>query len=111
MPTGPRKHRRLRAAFSSLLGRLLEPEPAVGETGAEETLRCPRCGDPSICPIHWEARGEVAWWIGCRCGNCGACVEAIVSNRHAAALDVALARQVDTIRRAADALEFERTER
>ena len=117
MPTARRPRRRgLRGAFASLLSHMREPEPAVGGAAAtrpeaEELLRCPVCRDASLCPIDWERNGELAWWIHCRCGNCGAWVEAVVSNRQAAALDCALDRQRGVIRRAADQLELERTER
>ena len=108
MPTRPPHLRRLRDALASVLGRMLEPEPVVGEPDADELLRCPACRDASMCPMDWEADGELAWWMRCRCGNCGVWVEAVVPNRQAAALDVALDRQLDVIRRAADVLELER---
>lgn len=113
-PARPPHRHRFRGAFASLLTRMLEPEPAVGgtepdEAEAEELLQCPVCRDASLCPIDWERNGELAWWIHCRCGNCGAWVEAVVSNRQVAALDRALDRQLGVIRAAADQLEQERS--
>ena len=74
-------------------------------------LVCPQCGTNALCPTEWETDGPDHWRMWIRCGQCEAWLEAIASNRDAAALDIELDRQQRQIAAAADALDAERMAR
>jgi hypothetical protein len=58
--------------------------------------------------MDWGTIDDHSWWVRFRCGDCGRWREVVVSNAQAAQLDLALDRQRDVIRRAADRLDAER---
>jgi hypothetical protein len=95
-------------ALIRLSGPVWPLAPIAPATPAGALASCPLCGGDRTCPVD---RGEIddsQWWAQIRCGECGVWMEVVLSNAQAAALDVALDRQLAQIRRAADRLDRER---
>lgn len=82
--------------------------PVASPPAAGRIPDCPSCGSAYLCPAAWEAEDAGHWRIQLRCGSCGAWTHLLLDNRQAAALDVAVDRQADAIRAAANALDRER---
>ena len=69
---------------------------------------CPRCGGQWLCPVEWAAEDAGHWHVVFRCGGCQTRLALVIDNRQAAALDVELDRQLESIRAAAERLDAER---
>jgi hypothetical protein len=73
-----------------------------------ELAACRCCNGELVCPMDWGTADDSHWWVLARCGECEAWMEIVIDDREAAALDRALDRQLNQIRRAADRLDAER---
>jgi hypothetical protein len=84
----------------------LAPVPPAAARGV--LAACTLCGGDHVCPMDWGETDERHWWVQARCGDCAVWSEIVITNAQAAALDVALDRQVAQIRAAADRMDAER---
>jgi hypothetical protein len=80
--------------------------PSPPSTGT--MTACAACDGDHRCPLDWGELDDARWWVEWRCGDCGARSEVILANGEAAKLDIALDRQMEQIRAAADRLDAER---
>jgi hypothetical protein len=110
---GPARALRYLAAqivkFAGPVWPLAPVAPVTASTGTPAaTTACAACGGDHRCPLDWGELDDARWWVEWRCGDCGARSEVILANGEAAKLDIALDRQMEQIRAAADRLDAER---
>ena len=67
--------------------------PRPRRAGADELIRCARCGSDFVSPVDWAEHDETSWWIRLRCGECGETREVVVSQEIADRYDRALDRR------------------
>jgi hypothetical protein len=70
--------------------------------------RCPECRSRFASPSGWSEHDETHWHIDLRCGECGHCWDAVISDDRAARYDVELDSDASAIARALERLDLER---